>query len=303
MKKGTILLLSLFIAAFFTACDNQPDTINDSGDDLTIAELEVSALKSAESVDEEIDAARYASHMRGMFNPFFRVPHFRFGDHFPPCATVTVENEEFPKTIVIEYGDDCVSRRGITKTGTITITVTDSLSHPGATYTVVYDDLVMGDKVKNMTATYTYEGPNENGNDVVSWTSVGTTQIGDTILVEREVSHSKEWLSGYGTPDISDDQFLLSGGGTITINGTNTFKEEIIDPLYMDRACRFILSGTVEITKNEETMLIDFGDGECDNVAVVTKDGESEEIDLIGECFREGFQRKHHNAHKRKGWW
>ena len=28
-------------------------------------------------------------------------------------------------------------------------------------------------------------------------------------------------------------------------------------------------------------MIIDFGDGECDNLAVVTKDGESEEIELI----------------------
>jgi hypothetical protein len=50
-------------------------------------------------------------------------------------------------------------------------------------------------------------------------------------------------------------------------------------------------------------MLIDFGDGACDNIAVVIKDGESAEIELISGKFKDGFQRGNRNMRKNKGWW
>ena len=96
---------------------------------------------------------------------------------------------------------------------------------------------------------------------------------------------------------------VKTGGGTISVNGVVKFEREIIEPLLIDRACRFILSGVIEITRNDESMIIDFGDGECDNIAVVTKDGESEEIELISGRFRREFKRGDHNMNRKQGWW
>ena len=296
--------MALVLMAFFTACDTQFQDQTDAGsDELTIAETEISALKTMESMDEEVNAARFAAHLRGIYNPFFVVPRHHFGEHFPDCATVTVDRDSFPKTVTIVYGEDCVTRRGIKKSGTVIITLSDSVHTPGSTYSVQYIDLQLGNKLINLEASYTYEGLNENNNPVVSWESYSTTIKRDSIVIKRRFSHTKEWLSGFRTAYIDDDQFLLTGGGQVKINDRYEFSRVIIDPLYFDRACRFILSGVIEITRNGESMLIDFGDGECDNIATVTKDGESAEIELISERFKDRFQRRDKNMRQENGWW
>ena len=304
MKRVIYLFTGLSILLYFTACDNlNINTSSELSDELTIAEVEVGALKSAESVEEEVDAAKFAYNFADMYNPHFKIPRYHFGNHFPECANVTVENDSFPKTITIEYGEDCVTRRGLVKTGTVVITISDSVRTPGSTYTVEYIDLQVGPRLMNLYATHTYEGPNADSNEVVSWEYTSTTVIRDSITIVREGERTKEWLDGFGTPYIDDDKFLLNGNATASINDNIEYTRTIIDPLYVDRACRFILSGVVEIDRNGEIMLIDFGEGECDNIATVTKDGESEEIELISERFRDGFQRKHRNMRKDKGWW
>lgn len=304
MKKGILFITGLSIAAFFYGCNTDITNQEDPADDeLTIAEVEVSALKTMESMDEEVNAARFAAHLRGIYNPHFVVPRHHFGPNFPECATVTVDRDSFPKTVTIEYGEDCITRRGISKTGTVIITISDSIHLPGSTYTVEYIDLIVGRKLINLEASYTFEGYNDDQNAVVSWESFSTVIRRDSIMIERRFSHTKEWLSGFETPYIDDDQFILTGGGSVNINDRYEFSRVIVDPLFFDRACRFILSGVIEITRNGETMIIDFGDGECDNIAVATKDGESKEIELISERFKERFQRRHKNMRQENGWW
>jgi len=272
-------------------------------DELTIAELEVSALKDLESVDEEVNAARFAGMLRGIHDPNFVVPRWHFGDNFPDCATVTVDRDSFPKTITIVYEENCITRRGVVKSGTIKITLSDSINTPGSTYTVEYIDLMINRKKINLTANYTYEGLNENENPVVSWESYSTVVMRDSIVMKRRFSHTKEWLDGFDTPYIDDDKFLLSGGGSVKINNRYEFSRVILEPLFFDRACRFILSGVIEITRNGESMIIDFGDGECDNIATVTKDGETLEIELISERIRENINRRERNLKQENGWW
>ncbi len=304
MKKQIFFLAFLTTTVLFTGCDLTIQDQEDSAtDDLTIAEIEVDALKSMESIDEEVTAARFAAHLRGIYDPYFVVPRWHFGNNFPDCATVTVDRDSFPKTVKIVYGDDCVTRSGVTKSGTVIITLSDSVTTPGSTYTVQYIDLVVGNKMINLTASYTYEGLNGKGNPLVSWESNSTEMVRDSIEITRRFSHSKEWLSGFETPGIDDDMFLLTGGGIVNVNDRYEFSRVIIDPLLFDRACRFILSGVIEITRNDESMVIDFGDGECDNIAVVTKDGDSEEIELISGKFREDFKRRDRNMKQNKGWW
>ena len=71
----------------------------------------------------------------------------------------------------------------------------------------------------------------------------------------------------------------------------------------IDRTCKYPKEGVIEITRGDETMTIDFGLGECDNIALVTKDGESEEIELNAGKFRKGFQRNERHMKNNKGWW
>jgi len=156
------------------------------------------------------------------------------------------------------------------------------------------------------TALITNEGQDADGNWVISSEYIMTSTLeseGNTMVMVRDFSETKVWLSGFETPEIKDDIFLKSGGGSLTVNDELKFERSITEDLLINRSCMFPLQGIIEISRGEETMSIDYGDGECDNLAVVTKDGESEEIELISGRFRKGFQRHKRNMKQEKGWW
>jgi hypothetical protein len=299
MKKLLLFSLSIILAGIFTGCQQQ-NTPLDEG--ITIAEDEVGFIIREDALDSEIVASTYGGHMA----PLTKSNLVRFFPHvgFPACAEVTVSGTDFPKEITIDFGDECLTRNGKLRSGIIYITISDQMTNAGAEYSVIYEDVVFGNRAIEKAATYTNEGQNEDGNWVVSHQMECTVTYGDTLSVTRNFAGEKEWIDGFLTPEFADNKFYRTGGGTITVNDDIVFEREIIDPLYIDRACRFILGGVVEITRNGELMTIDFGDGlTCDNIAVVTKDGVSEEIELSTGKFRNRFERFRKNFQKRNGWW
>jgi hypothetical protein len=235
-------------------------------------------------------------------------PHLFFGRSFPDCVLVSVEQEiegqDFPKTITLDYGEGCVGKRGLEKRGSITLYMTDTILNPNATYTITFEDVTIGNRKVEKTALITNEGQDENGSWIISSEYVMTsTRESEGATVVREFDEKKVWLSGFETPKIEDDIFLKSGGGSMTVNGELKFERTILEDLLIDRSCMFPKEGIIEISRGEETMTIDYGDGECDNLAVVNKDGESEEIELMSGRFRKGFQRHKRNMNQDKGWW
>ena len=51
-------------------------------------------------------------------------------------------------------------------------------------------------------------------------------------------------------------------------------------------ACRFIISGVLEMQKGDSAGVLDFGDGSCDNVATFINQADEEfEITLKGRMF------------------
>jgi len=290
---------------FMAGCEKTGAGLENLGDGVTIAEEEVADLKAAEATDSDIAAARFGGHMLGK-GMMIGGDHLFLGTHFPRCATVTVDSDEFPKTITIDYTDGCSDRMGMEKTGVITIYMTDTIINAGAEYTVTFDNLSFGNRTISKTATITNEGTNEDGNWVISFESLSTTTFerdGESYEIVRDFSGEREWQAGFLTPEVEDDILFVSGSGTITVNGEITFTKTIIEPLLIDRSCRYPLSGIVEITRDGETMTIDYGDGECDNIAEVTKDGVTEQIELNACRFRDGFERQHKYWHQHKGWW
>ncbi|MCX6321171.1 MAG: hypothetical protein NTX93_05100 [Bacteroidia bacterium] len=299
MKNLLFLLATIFMAGLISSCNKSSES--QSGD-FTIAEDEVFLLKSTEATDQVINAASFGGHMsapctKGEFPRFFPFKNF------PDCAVVTVSNGGFPKEIIIDNGDECVSGNGLAMSGKITITISDTIINEGATMTVIFDGVTIGGKTINKEETVTNEGKNEAGNWIISSSSITTITYDDGHVTTRDFTEKKEWINGFLTPEFTDDQFYQTGGGTITVDNEIIFSRTIKEPLYTDRSCRYILSGIVEITRDGETMAIDFGDGECDNIANVTKNGVTEEIELNSGHFKNGDKMPNKNFKKPKGWW
>lgn len=297
--------MGLVAALFITACEKSGSDFEELGENVTMAEEEISSLKTAEATECDVDAAKFGGHLMqgGMM---VGGSQMFFGTGFPSCATVTVDSDEFPKTVTIDYSEGCTGRMGLEKKGIVTIHMTDTIINKDAVYTVTFENLTMGQREISKTATYTNEGENDEGYWVISFESLSTTTFekqDEVFTIVREFTGEREWMAGFDTPEANDDIFLLARNGSINVNDEFKFSKSTIEPLLIDRSCKWPLSGIVEITRADETMTIDYGTGECDNIALVTKDGESEEIELNSGQFRKGFKRQNKNMKQKKGWW
>jgi hypothetical protein len=304
MKTLKIISAVVTIALFLTGCEQSPWNTDEFSENVTLAEEEVASLKSAESTDSDVDAAKFGGHlMKG--GMMLGGSHLLFGRNFPPCATVSVDSDEFPKIITVDYTDGCVGRMGLQKKGSLTIEMSDTILNEGAEYIVTFANVSFGNRTIEKTITYTNDGQVDGEHWEISYEMISTTTFEreeETFTIVREFSGIKKWLAGFDTPECADDQFTRNGSGSITVNKELKF-ERVVTNLMIDRACKYPLSGVIEITRGEESMSIDFGAGECDNLALVTKGEESEEIELNAGKFRKGFQRHNRNMNKDKGWW
>jgi len=301
---GTILLTLMLFSCEYSITKEQ----NADSDGITIAEDEVLSLKAIEVTEEEAQAAGFSVDMGpiGPGGPGYGIGMgggCYCGRFFPSCATVTVSSETYPKEIIVEFGEDCLDRFGNTRTGTIIITISDTLKNEGAVLTVEFDSVTFRNRLIERYMVMENLGPNEAGNWVMAIRDTATLHYGDSITSVRISEYEQEWLSGFGTPGFEDDVFYRTGGGTVTINDETVFTRTIIEPLLIDRSCGYIISGILEIVKLDNVMTIDFGDGTCDSEAVVTKDGTSEIIDLDLCRFKERFDRQNHKANQIHGWW
>ena len=70
----------------------------------------------------------------------------------------------------------------------------------------------------------------------------------------------------------------------ILLKGDGEWEKVITKPLVKIEDCKYIVEGTIEFQKDGEVIaIIDFGDGDCDDIATVAKDGETFEISLKKE--------------------
>ena len=199
-------------------------------------------------------------------------------DVFPACATVTVSGSSYPKTVTVAY-DACVSPGGHSRTGTLTIVLSDDLANIGATRTITYSGFGIDDFTANGTRTLTRTGTTAAGEPVfdrvvdLTW----NTPRGD---LDRDFSGTVTWISGFDTPACGDNVFEVSGSGT-TSSDRGTVSSTILEPLRIDRPCGYITDGILQISGPLGSRSIDYGDGSCDDSATVTTaDGSTFTIDL-----------------------
>ena len=88
-----------------------------------------------------------------------------------------------------------------------------------------------------------------------------------------KIEGSNSWFWG-------DDVIEITGSSTHS-NSEGTNRElKIVEPLIRSFACKFIISGIVKIESDNGTRTINYGDGTCDGIATVEKNGESREFQL-----------------------
>ena len=201
------------------------------------------------------------------------------------CFTVTVDPREpgvFPKTVTIDFGTGCESRHHVRK-GKIIITYTGKLHIPGSKAITTFDNYYI-DSFK-VEGTHTLENTSSPGGNERSF----TVTISDAKITNTNNGEWVGWSStkvftqveGNSTPWWPvDDVFNISGSTNGESSSGKTWSAEITDPLVKKFTCRWIVDGTIKIKLNDTEGVLEYGDGDCDNTATITVNGETRTITL-----------------------
>lgn len=192
------------------------------------------------------------------------------------CAVVTLDTTVYPRELTVDFGEEnCLCNDGKYRRGKIVVTFTGRYRHPGTVITTGFEDYFVNDNQVDGTNVVTNMGLNDEGHPYFTISVTGLihkANNGGTLSWNSE--RSREWIAGFDTYRIRDDVYLITGTANgIRPNGIS-WETEIVNPLRRQLDCRYVVSGTVNITpQNLSTKVLDFGDGECDNVATITIDG------------------------------
>jgi hypothetical protein len=201
------------------------------------------------------------------------------------CPSVTITHPSdavWPKTITVDYGTGCTGFYENTRAGKMVIVVTGPRRETGSKRTTSFDNYyINGIKVEG---THEVEnmGFNSSQNLIVSVTLAGgKLTLPDGKTIQRSFEHQREWIAGLLSKNIWDDECLVTGTAAgVNINGV-AYTRDITTALHWERVCRFVVSGVIKVERaGEEPFTIDFGTGDCDAVAIVTRGNDSKEITL-----------------------
>jgi hypothetical protein len=199
------------------------------------------------------------------------------------CPSITITQPEtgiWPKTVTVDFGEGCTGLYDNSRSGKIIIVITGPRLEVGSLRTVTFENYYFnGIKVEG-TKVVENTGYNNNQNLVFSVTLTGgKLTLPDGKFIERSFTHQREWIAGLLTRNIWDDECLVTG----TANGTTLegveYNNTITTALHWKRVCFFIVSGVVKIEREgKPDVEINYGTGDCDAKAIVTREGESKEI-------------------------
>jgi len=199
------------------------------------------------------------------------------------CPSITITHPAtgiWPKVITVDFGEGCAGLYENSRSGKVIIEVTGPRLEVGAKRTVTFANYYFnGIKVEG-TKVVENTGYNSNQNLVCSVKLTGgKLTLPDGKFIERSFEHQREWTAGLLTRNIWDDECLITGSANgINIDGI-AYTNTIMAALHWKRVCFFIVSGVVKIEREGSGSIeINYGSGECDAKAVVTKGGESKEI-------------------------
>ena len=147
---------------------------------------------------------------------------------------------------------------------------------------ITFENYFFNDSKLEGVKTIQNTGLNENGN-LTFEKSVSEASIvyPDASSMTWNCERSSELIEGGDTFLFADDVWSVTGSGSgVNLDGKN-YTMTITSPLIYINGCFYPVSGIIEIaTEGEELVIIDYGDGSCDNLASYTCCGVTEIIDL-----------------------
>ena len=211
------------------------------------------------------------------------------------CAEVSIEiaadnTPEIPKgTITINFGTGCTDQRGNVRKGIIRIKYSGRRFLANSTVETTFDGYSINDvKLEGIRTVTNITGSKEEAPKFTIVLIDGKSTWPDGTFATRTMTRTREWIRG--TNPLQDLWIITGTASGINRKGEN-YSMKITKPLIFKRECstgnkrkEFIaVEGTKELTVGDKVMIIDYGDGTCDNKVTITVNGTSKEVEVKGD--------------------
>lgn len=196
------------------------------------------------------------------------------------CATKTIVLTDTEKSVTLDFGEGCETPKEDVLKGIIKMEFQWDLAARTVTIVKSFENFYFNDVLVegSRTVVKTRSNDEELPESVVTFSTKMTWEDGS--FAEREGTRTRTFIEGFDTRPYGDNVFSITGSASTTLSDGTIITSEITEPLIRKMACRFIVSGEKTMVKDGVTHVLNFGDGECDNLATLTVDGETTEIEL-----------------------
>ncbi len=203
------------------------------------------------------------------------------------CLSVTIhENEDgefWPRNWTLDYGtENCECFLGNNKRGKINVSISDWWKNEGSFKEITFEDFYMNDNKMEGVKTTLNTGLNERGN--LTFTKKVTDAkltYPDESVITWVCEKFSEQVEGGATLLFADDVWAVTGSGSGINLDEKSYTMEITTALVYKNGCFYPLSGIMEIsTEGEDLKVINYGDGECDNIVTVSVGNVTETVEL-----------------------
>lgn len=284
MKTKFLFIGTLVTLSFFISC-NSDDKTNDG----TTAAISNDEIKTNSKIDASIeDVTNIAEDQFDAQQNIASKPSGTVKNFLPSCATITTVLTNNTWTRTVDFGTEgCTLGNGNMLKGKMVISFSNDFTASTQTISYTFDGFYHNGKKLQGSKTITRSLKSTDLLATAHPVSVSTIDMTitfeDGTIYTKKGILTKEMIAGYDTWfNWEDNVFVVTGNGDTTFPNGDTLSTEITTPLEFDMACKraFPVKGVMSITKNGATAVVDYGKGDCDTLATVTKDGVSEEIDL-----------------------
>ena len=285
--KTKILFLGLVLYLFTISCNQ------DEEDNSTITAEEASMNAKIDIANDDVSDIVDGEFVATMDNNVSGKSNEVSETSLPPCVTITrvpaFGTAITPGTLVtktIDFGTTgCPMQNGNILKGKIIMSFT---FNPGAaSHTINYQFLnfyhnaLKLDGNKSFTRTMSVATASSPSHPVVVMNMDMTVTFPNGNVLERVGTRTREIIAGFNTPNVFlDNVYQVTGNWTTTFPNTTVQTSTITTPLNVKMNCisvnkPLLVSGVITFVRNNNPATLDYGNGDCDNLAVFTINGNS----------------------------
>jgi hypothetical protein len=263
--------LSLMFIAFHSC---RKDEVAPAFDEISLSQQETQAEEVFADIDLLVDEALDLN-----FGAL-KSASIESAAYLSDCPVVTVDKTATPQVMTIDFGTACTGKDGKVRSGKIAVTSTSFTTFPSVRDKSFDNYYVDGKKIEG-SVTKTISKDQEN--------NIRTAVIAENVTItfpdgEGKATRVANMTRQYQRNTLADpaDNRVVSWGTVefTRVSGVKITKTITAEkPLVFKTACHHIVSGMVSFTSsNNKSWTIDYGNGECDNLATLTIGDKTKEI-------------------------